>query len=76
MCSLLNWPVVLAFLAAPTHARQLDKITRGLNLSHQSCVLFAQIGNYVKGVFSKPSGKCIVVPNFFFFELETSNFGY
>ena len=30
----------------------------------------------LKGVFSKLSGDCIVVPNFLFIELETSNFGY
>ena len=29
----------------------------------------------LKGVFSKPSGDYIVVPNFCFFEVETSNFG-
>ena len=30
---------------------------------------------FLKGVYSKPSSKYIVGPDFFF-ELETSNFGY
>ena len=34
------------------------------------------IWRVLKGVFSKPSGKRIVSPNLWFFELETSNFGY
>ena len=35
-----------------------------------------KVGNSeLKGVFSKPSGDYIVVPNFCFFEVETSNFG-
>ena len=31
---------------------------------------------FLKGVFSKPSGKCIVALIFLFLKLETSNFGY
>jgi hypothetical protein len=30
----------------------------------------------MKIVFSKPSDKLIVSPNLYFFEVETSNFGY
>ena len=34
---------------------------------------FQSLTFIVKGVFSKPSGNCIVAPNLCFFQLETSN---
>ena len=44
------------------------------NIDHEVCLNCLYFT--LKGVSSKPSGKMIVVPNFCFFELEMSNFGY
>ena len=55
-------------------ARALDSMQASLDGEMKAK---EEVKNFIlKGVFSKPSGDCIVAPNFLFFELETSNFGY
>ena len=42
---------------------------------HETSNTYLDISSIVKGVFSKPSGNRIVALIFWFFELETSDFG-
>ena len=60
------------------HSNRTQVFGYGLGTKIDSGFLFNLLTHFVKnkGVFSKPSGKYILVPDFCFFELETSNFGY
>ena len=68
----VTWPRKARRTASPQWGQILFEFAFSCNfISYFSC-----LKGSLKGVSSKPSGNLIVVPNFYFFELETSNFGY